>query len=384
MIVEIMGNPLLRIAAAIVFCLCFSAAASLLVQHFQKHFAEAKKNSLRKNRLREDLTLLSGIRAKGIVGSITAKHASKSRNQAIHLSKVRLLEQKPFTGLQLHPFLQSFSFGASLLALIEKAGVPSSSTTEHLNGMGMRGGNSEKLRPLSSPDSCEAYLQWWLIAALTLLLLGSLLISIVMGFMLLVIFFFATYLYLQQQVEKSSQELRTALPDMLDELAKSLRAGHSLPQSISYVLHTQDARSPIREMLLNLDADARLGRSLTGSLIDLSNSTGVAEIKTIAATIDITTKVGGSTPAIFEQTATSIRADLMLNKKLLVQTAQGRSSVRLVGSVPFLLIGLMSLIMPGYLAQWMSTPGGQFMFALAICLVVCGFLWVRKVVNIDV
>jgi len=230
----------------------------------------------------------------------------------------------------------------------------------------------------------EGLLQWWLllVGLLTLfaLVFSSLLLSLVVVFLAAV----GSFAYLQGRVDKRKQALRASIPDMLDELAQSLRAGRSFPQSLNYVLNAQSPDSVLIDLLRRLDADARLGRNCAKSLKELSTASGLRELKSVAAVLEISSRVGGSTPSLFEQIATSIRQDLMLNNKLKVQTAQGRSSVRLVGAVPFALIGLMSLLMPGYLRLWLSTLGGQALFALSMLLVAVGFYWVRTVVNIHV
>jgi len=241
------------------------------------------------------------------------------------------------------------------------------------------------LMTLAGFDDCrEALLQWLLLATGSLAVLTLLMGSVVLVPIVLVLLGIGCFAYLQSVAEKRRKALRAALPDMLDELAQSLRAGRSFPQSISFVLMSQPEGSPLVELLRRLDADLRLGRSLSLSLIDLSESARLRELKSFAAVIEITAQVGGSAPSLFEEAATSIRQDLMLNSKLAIQTAQGRSSVRLVGSVPFVLLGIMALAMPEYLGAWLSTMGGQLLFVFALCLIAGGFLWVRKVVNIYV
>ena len=230
----------------------------------------------------------------------------------------------------------------------------------------------------------ELYLKRYLVAAALIFLFTFVLFSFLLACTALILMTAASLAYLQAVADKRKQALRAALPDMLDELAQSLRAGRSFPQSVSFVLGVQQDGSPLIDLLRRLDADLKLGRNSAKSLEGLSQTTGLRELKSITAVLEIASRVGGSTPSLFEQIATSIRQDLMLNEKLKVQTAQGRSSVRLVGAIPFVLIALMSLIMPGYLGLWLSSRGGQLLFVLAMCLVSCGFFWVRSVVNIRV
>jgi len=230
----------------------------------------------------------------------------------------------------------------------------------------------------------EATLQWWLVVLGLVVLFGLVLGSVLLAVTFCMLAFASSFAYLQFLADKRCQALRAAIPDVLDELAQSLRAGRSFPQALRFVLDGQSTDGPAIDLLRRLDADASLGRSCSKSLREMAVTTELRELKSIAAVVDITAQVGGSAPALYEQAATSLRQDLMLNKKLKVQTAQGRSSVRLVGTVPFALIGLLSLVMPGYLGLWLSTSGGQTLFALAVGLVAVGFFWVRSVVNICV
>ena len=233
-------------------------------------------------------------------------------------------------------------------------------------------------------EHIEAVLQWWLAVLLSFMILGVALGSPLLSIAMAVLMVIGSLVYVQACADGRRQALRAAIPDMLDELAQSLRAGRSFSQALRFVLDGQSEDSPTIDVLRRLDADASLGRNYSKSLHDMAGATELRELKSVAAVIDITAQIGGSAPALLEELATSIRQDLMLDKKLKVQTAQGRSSVRLVGSIPFILIGLLSLMMPGYLGLWLSTAGGQMLFVLAIGLVVVGFLWVRSVVNIHV
>jgi tight adherence protein B len=291
--------------------------------------------------------------------------SSASRGLGIGSSKGGSVQEKVFwkrtlivgSGEPLFDLLGSMKWGRSLVNLFEQAGYR---------------------------DVRESFLQWWLFAAAVLsallLVFGSWAMSIA-GIVLLVTLSITT---LQNRASKKLDEMRSQLPDTLDELAQSLRAGRSFPQAVNFVYQSYSVENPLYGVLARLDAEASLGHSCSQSLRELSKTTKLAELNSLAAVIDITSRVGGSSPALFERLATSIRQDLLLNKKLRVQTAQSKSSVRLVGSVPFVLIGLMSLMMPGYLGLWLSTTSGQALFALALVLIVVGFLWVKQVVNIGV
>jgi tight adherence protein B len=233
-------------------------------------------------------------------------------------------------------------------------------------------------------QSGEALIQWWLLISgtLTVLLLvgGMLLLSLALNLALGA----GAFVVLQSRADKRRQNLRAALPDLLDALAQALRAGLSFPQAVRRTMQAETSDSPVADLLQTLHADLTLGCSVAESFERFAKEQEVRELRTIAATLGVVARVGGNAPVLLEQTAGIIRQDLTLNRSLKAQTAQGRMSVRLVGSVPFVLIALMSLVMPGYLGDWFASRVGQVLFGLSLLLLLIGFLWVRKVVDIRV
>ena len=370
----VLDSAILRLFAVAAVGLCAGVAVGSFVSYLYHMLKTSRYVDKRSERLANGL-------------SAAADQPAGSDEQGLQKKPLHQLKKPLLKGLSLCSWCQKNTYGRSLLALLDTAGFvrPNAKRSSIANIDSLAAASSADVINISTDNDCESYLQWWLlvsmvVAAMALVLFTSLLMALIAVGLVCA----GSYAYLHQCAEKRKQALRAALPDMLDELAQSLRAGRSFAQSLSFVLQAQASDSSLKALLARLDADIRLGRNLSDSLICLAKSTGLTELKSIAATVDITARVGGSAPSLFEQTATSIRQDLMLNKKLLVQTAQGRSSVRLVGAVPFLLIGLMSIIMPGYLGQWLASAGGQMLFALAMCMVFAGFMWVRKVVNIYV
>jgi len=318
------------------------------------------------------VAICCGALAASLLASLLT-YRMQAQSESLHLSR-RLIEGS--------------AAAAELTAPVEKLSVTQKSSSQSFCGFCAKGDVGRRLLRLMEQagiaHKAESTLRTWIAATMLLAALSLMFVLPLVALVIMVLSTVAGLAYLQSLADKRRQAMRAALPDMLDELAQSLRAGRSLPQSINYVLKAQAEDSVLVFVLRRLDADARLGRSCVTSLKDLARSAELREFSSVAAVFEISARVGGGTPALLEQTATSIRHDLMLNSKLKVQTAQGRSSVRLVASVPFALIALMSLMMPGYLAQWLGTGGGQFLFALAMVLVAVGLYWVRRVVNIYV
>ena len=81
--------------------------------------------------------------------------------------------------------------------------------------------------------------------------------------------------------------------------------------------------------------------------------------------------------------STLLQQSAELKEELRTKTAQGRLSSRIVALVPFVLLGILSIFSPGYLVEFLSSPLGICLFALAMLLEVAGVLLVRRALAID-
>jgi tight adherence protein B len=228
----------------------------------------------------------------------------------------------------------------------------------------------------------EELLQWTLVGSVVGGAVLTLLTSPGIALVVLIAAFTCAYVRLRSRADTRRQLLRAQIPDLLDGLAQALRAGLSFPQAVSRM--AADSPAPVASLVAALDVDLNCGRSIAEGFERFGQTAQLRELRMVSAAVSLMHRVGGNAPAMLEQTAGVIRQDLLLNRSLKTQTAQGRMSVRLVGSVPFVLVALMSIVLPDYLRSWLASGLGRAMFAAAIVLLLTGFLWVRKVVDIAV
>jgi len=177
------------------------------------------------------------------------------------------------------------------------------------------------------------------------------------------------------------ERMRAALPDLLDQLAQTLRAGLSLRQAIARVEEQPDAA--LTELLHSLSVDLSLGLSVGESLERFQAKVPLPELRMVALALELTSKTGGNIAELLERSAGLQRQSLQMLRSLRAQTAQGRMSVRLVIAIPLGLVGVMALVMPDYLGSFLASGLGLSLAALAAVLLVIGTIGVRRVVNIE-
>jgi tight adherence protein B len=193
----------------------------------------------------------------------------------------------------------------------------------------------------------------------------------------------ASVLFRKLTRRRRLEEMRLHLPELLDELAQTLRAGLSLRQSIER--KAQSTTDPaLAALLQSLAVDFALGYSVSEALERFRQRTPLKELRTVSLALDLQHRTGGDVATMLEQSAALTRQSLQLMRSLRAQTAQGRLSVKLIVAVPLGLVALLSLAMPGYIGGFLGSSLGQFLLLAAFLLLTLGFFWVRKVMTVDV
>lgn len=180
---------------------------------------------------------------------------------------------------------------------------------------------------------------------------------------------------------KRVEELQKGMPEVLRLLCIALESGSSLVMALRDAADNCD--DPLAGELKRTVWDLEAGQGFDEALENLRARTGGSEFAYLAVAMEIQHQSGGSLTNILENVSTLLQQSAELKEELRTKTAQGRLSSRIVALVPFVLLGILSIFSPGYLVEFLSSPLGICLFALAMLLEVAGVLLVRRALAID-
>lgn len=177
------------------------------------------------------------------------------------------------------------------------------------------------------------------------------------------------------------QALRDEMPEMLRLINIALGSGSSLVKAIDYA--AKNCKDPLAEELEKCVWDLESGQGFDEAMARLNARTCVPEFGYLAAAFSIQHRSGGSLADVLAAATDSLKKVADLEETLKTQTAQGRTSARVIAAMPVVVLGLLTAITPSYLADFLASPFGVFMFLLALLLELAGIFLVRKVLAID-
>jgi tight adherence protein B len=178
------------------------------------------------------------------------------------------------------------------------------------------------------------------------------------------------------------RKFTSQLPDMLQMMAGSLRAGYSLMQGVEAV--AQEVQDPMGHELRRVLAEARLGRVLEDSLEDMADRLGSRDFAWAVMAIRIQREVGGNLAELLSTVAETMIARERLRREVRALTAEGRISAIILGLLPVGLGAVMYSINRAYMNVLLHDGFGQVLLIGSGLLAVAGFYWMKKTIEIDI
>jgi tight adherence protein B len=172
------------------------------------------------------------------------------------------------------------------------------------------------------------------------------------------------------------------LPDTLQLLSGTLRAGYSLMQGVEAV--AQEVDDPMGLELRRVVTEARLGRPLEESLEGTADRMDSPDFAWAVMAIRIQREVGGNLAELLLTVAETMVARERLRRDVRTLTAEGRMSAMVLGFLPFGLGAIMFLINPEYMSQLYKTGTGIVLSILALVGIGVGFFWMWKIIDIEI
>lgn len=197
--------------------------------------------------------------------------------------------------------------------------------------------------------------------------------------------FFAGMLPTMVALRKRTRRLKAIeeqLPEAIDLLGRAIRAGHPLSMGLRMV--GDESPEPIAAQFRRVAEEQRFGMPFEDSLLSLVDRVPLVDVRILTTAMMIQHEVGGNLAETLDNIAKTIRSRFTLRRQLRVYTAQGRMSGYILAALPPAVGTVIYMLDPTYIRLLFTEPMGRFMLAAAVVLQICGFLWIRRIISIEV
>ncbi|NTU93944.1 MAG: type II secretion system F family protein [Chlorobiaceae bacterium] len=189
-------------------------------------------------------------------------------------------------------------------------------------------------------------------------------------------------LWILRQVNQRRRAFGDKLPETLDYISRALRAGHSLTSAISMV--GKEFPDPIGHEFKTVSDEIVFGIPFKDAMGQLADRVQSNDLNFFVISLMIHHETGGNLTELLDGLAKTIRERVKLRGKVRTLASEGRASAWILGSLPFVFAGIITLINPGYISVLWTTPQGHTLLLIGAGLMVMGVFVLSRIIRIKV
>jgi tight adherence protein B len=171
-------------------------------------------------------------------------------------------------------------------------------------------------------------------------------------------------------------------PEALDLLSRAIRAGHAFTTAMSMVV--EEAPDPLSPEFKKTFDEQNFGLPLKEALANMTERMPLMDVRFFVTAVLIQRETGGNLAEILDNLAHVVRERFKILRQVRVYTAHGRLTGYVLLALPAALALALSVINPEHMALLFRERMGQMMLAGAIVMQTVGYLWIKKVIQIEV
>jgi len=188
--------------------------------------------------------------------------------------------------------------------------------------------------------------------------------------------------FLRFKRNKRMTEFEQQLPEALDFLARSMRAGHAF--SISLEMLGQESPDPLGLEFRTLFNELNLGAPLETAMGNFSRRVPLLDIRLFVSSVMLQKQTGGNLSEILLRLAYVIRERFRLKGQVKAASAHGRLTALVLTLLPLVLVLALMIVAPGYLDAMAKDPDGKWLIIGAVMAQGLGYFFMRRITNIKV
>ena len=181
----------------------------------------------------------------------------------------------------------------------------------------------------------------------------------------------------KRRVNKFTKEFANAV----DIIVRGIKSGLPVGECLNII--ATESPEPVAGVFREIVESQKLGLALDASLERAQEQIQTAELKFFAIVLAIQAQTGGNLADTLQNLSNILRDRRKMANKVKALSSEAKSSASIIGSLPFLMTGLLYLTSPEYITPLFTDNLGQI-------LIVCGLVWMsigvfvmKQMINFD-
>jgi len=189
------------------------------------------------------------------------------------------------------------------------------------------------------------------------------------------------YFWVRRAAARRLRKFEEQLPEAVDMIAVSLRAGHALTTGLLMV--AEELANPLRAEFRLVHDQQAYGKPLPDVLREFADRVPVLDARLFVTAVLTQRETGGNLAEILDKLASVVRERFRVRRQVRSLSAHGRITGWTLALLPPTLAGILLLIAPTHVRILVDDPFGRQLLTGAIVLQIAGMLAIRRIVNVE-
>ncbi|MDY7098332.1 MAG: type II secretion system F family protein [Pseudomonadota bacterium] len=160
------------------------------------------------------------------------------------------------------------------------------------------------------------------------------------------------HLVIGMMITKRTAQFNSKFPDAIELLVRGLRSGLPVTETLAVV--AQEVPGAVGIEFKGIVERIKIGKTMEDSLQETADRLGIPEFNFFCITLAIQRETGGNLAETLSNLADVLRKRSQMKLKIKAMSSESKASAYIVGSLPFIVFGLIYWINPSYLGTFFT------------------------------
>ncbi len=199
---------------------------------------------------------------------------------------------------------------------------------------------------------------------------------------LAVILGYVPFAYVLFKKKRRMRKFESQLPEALELIARTLRAGQAFSGGLRIV--SEEFDDPLGTEFERLLDEISYGVAAPEALQNLAARVDCPDVRFFVVAVVIQRESGGNLSEIIENIAHVVRERFKLMGKIRVLSAEGKYSALVLCLLPFFIGFVMYLLNKDYMTVLIEDPIGKYLIGMGLVMMLLGVIVIRQMIQIKV
>jgi tight adherence protein B len=190
------------------------------------------------------------------------------------------------------------------------------------------------------------------------------------------------HLLVKHLIARRLKAFTAEFPQAIDLIVRGLKSGLPVPASIRAV--ADEIKDPVGKEFGTISDRLKIGQTLEDALQTAAKRIPTPEFNFFVTSLAVQRETGGNLGETLENLGTVLRQRRQMKQKIKAMSSEAKASAMILGSLPFLMFGIMMILNPAYVGMLFTDPRGMLMLGFAFACIAIGTVVMAKMVSFEI